>query len=136
MSDLFKRTAQLALQHIDSLLEGWYGKSLLREGEGYRTGDVTGEGYRSVSINAKTGAWFDHAGGASGGDLVSLNAARLGGVSQHESAIAILEELGEPLPEYHTKQVAPQPKGKINVQMPVPEQYRPSADTLARVAGA
>jgi hypothetical protein len=135
MSELFKKTAHLALQHIDSLLEGWYGKNLLREGEGYRTGDVTGEGYRSVSINARTGAWFDHAGGNKGGDLISLNAARLN-CSQHEAAISILEELGEPLPEYHAKQAAPQAKAKINVLMPVPENHRPSADTLSRVTGA
>lgn len=135
MSEFFKKTAQLALQHIDSLLEGWYGNNLLREGEGYRTGDVTGEGYRSVSVNGKTGAWFDHAGGAKGGDLISLNAARLS-CSQHEAAIAILEELGEPLPEYHTQPSAQQPKGKVNVMMPVPDQHRPAADTLRRVTGA
>ncbi len=70
----------------------WYPKAR-RYGWSLRIGNLAGDPGSSLWICLRTGAWKDHASGDSGGDLISLYAAREG-IGQREAKQRIAEDLG------------------------------------------
>lgn len=61
----------------------WYPKAK-RYGQSLRIGNLAGDPGSSLWIDLRSGAWKDHASGDSGGDLISLYAAREG-IGQNEA---------------------------------------------------
>ena len=90
----FAAIASAALARAPDLLPRWFPQGRLH-GREFRVGSLRGEPGRSLSVNVETGAWKDFNGDSSdsGGDLISLLAAR-DGVSQSTAAWRIADELG------------------------------------------
>ncbi len=90
----FKRIADAALHHADTLVQRWlpFGR---REGVEWSATNPKRDDSRrgSFKINLSTGAWGDFATGDRGGDLISL-AAFLFNIKQSEAARRIGEMLG------------------------------------------
>jgi hypothetical protein len=74
-SDIFKSANAAALS--SGLLQSLYPQAK-RQGDNLRLGNLAGDKGSSLWICLRTGAWKDHATGESGGDLISLCAAREG----------------------------------------------------------
>jgi phage/plasmid primase-like uncharacterized protein len=71
----------------------WY-PGAKRQGQSLRIGNLKGDAGSSLWVCLRSGAWKDHASGDSGGDLVSLYAAREG-ISQSEAKKRLAQTLGE-----------------------------------------
>jgi hypothetical protein len=91
MADLIRRVAEAALREADRLVAEWLPGGFVR-GPEWVCGDLQGGPGESLSVNRRTGLWADFAGGAKGGDLVSLYAA-IHGLRQFEAAKALAAEL-------------------------------------------
>jgi len=80
----FEALATHLLASGDILLQNWFpaGK---KQGREFMVGNLSGEPGESLSINLKTGKWSDFATGETGGDLISLYAAKHG-ISQGDAA--------------------------------------------------
>lgn len=95
----FSFIARHALAQSTSILQRLFPMGRL-EGHEYRVGDLNGNkpGKKgSLSININTGMWADFATGQSGGDLISLLAAR-DGMSQKDAAEEIADMIGSGKP--------------------------------------
>lgn len=108
----FKQLSQQLLQDLPNLCSEWFpaGK---RRGSEFKIGGLNGERGDSLSINLKTGIWKDFATGETGGDAISLYAAKHG-ISQGEAAKALGGNAT------HTLAVLPPPEEK--------EEWRPLND--------
>lgn len=90
----FEQINQRALS--SGLALSWY-PNAKRFGHSIRTGDIDGNQGMSFWIDLNTGAWKDHATGDSGGDLISLYAAREN-ISQGEAKKRLEDTLGDKMP--------------------------------------
>lgn len=88
----FDRINTAALSSSIGLLQEWFPAGRMR-GREFTIGSLQGEQGDSLSINVDTGKWADFATDERGGDLTSLNAARLR-VSQVDAARDLAEHLG------------------------------------------
>jgi|ERR1035437_728569 hypothetical protein len=90
----FKRIADAALQHADTIVRRWLPDGR-REGSEWVSTNPTRNDHRrgSFKVNLRTGAWSDFATGDRGGDLISL-ASYLHRISQVEAAKRVAEMLG------------------------------------------
>lgn len=73
--DDFRRLAADLLARADSLLPDWFPQGR-RQGREFVCGNLAGEAGDSLKVNTDTGRWSDFATGESGGDMVSLYAAK------------------------------------------------------------
>ncbi len=88
----FQQINDHALNCLETLCREWFPNGS-REGHEFKIGSLAGEPGRSLSINLRTGAWKDFAGGDGGSDPVSL----LAGVrscSMAEAAKELAARLG------------------------------------------
>lgn len=67
----FQQINDHAIPVLESLCREWF-PSGTREGHEFKIGSLSGEPGRSLSINLRTGAWKDFAGGDGGSDPISL----------------------------------------------------------------
>jgi putative DNA primase/helicase len=81
---IFDELNQRLLSNSRHLLETWFpnGKWVGKE---FRIGNLAGDPGQSLSVNHLNGLWCDYATGDSGGDLISLFAAKHG-LSQGKAA--------------------------------------------------
>lgn len=80
----FRELAQSLLISAEHYLNLWFPNGD-KKGSEYQVGSLQGEKGRSLSINIHTGVWKDFATGESGGDLISLYAAKKN-ISQIDAA--------------------------------------------------
>lgn len=93
---LYQLTNEAALIH--KLPQSWY-PNCKCYGDNLRIGNINGDAGESLSVSLETGAWMDHASGESGGDLISLYAAKKN-INQVEALKKIQEMLkGAPYAE-------------------------------------
>ena len=93
----FDAVAALALAHARYLLRHWFPAGRVH-GTEFKIGNIHGEPGRSLGVSLTEGLWLDFERPSHcGGDLVSLNAARLG-VSQADAARDVCVELGAEMP--------------------------------------
>lgn len=90
----FKRIADAALRHTDTLVRRWLPNGK-REGSEWVAINPTRSDSRlgSFKVNITTGRWADFATGDRGGDLISL-ASYLHRISQAEAAKRVSDMLG------------------------------------------
>jgi hypothetical protein len=90
----FKRIADTALNHTDTIVRRWLPDGR-REGREWVSLNPTRPDRRwgSFKVNLTSGRWSDFATGDGGGDLVSLGA-YLFKLSQAEAALRVAEMLG------------------------------------------
>ncbi|MEE9216374.1 MAG: hypothetical protein V3U32_02965 [Anaerolineales bacterium] len=88
----FGAVNRAALARYSDLLFEWFPSGHL-QGKEFRLGNLKGDPGKSLSINVSTGRWADFATGDSGGDPISLYAARFS-IEQNEAAQRLAEELG------------------------------------------
>ena len=93
--------------NIESLCHSWLAGGKIKGGQ-YRIGGIDGSIGSSMSINLRTGQWYDHATEDKGGDLISLYAA-INNLTQIESAKELQSELNiirMPKPSVKSKPLA------------------------------
>jgi hypothetical protein len=83
----FEGLAARLLSDSRSILESWFPAGKWR-GREFVVGNLSGDPGESLSINSASGLWKDFASGESGGDLISLHAARTG-MTQVEAAMEL-----------------------------------------------
>jgi len=90
----FKRIADAALGHVDSIVQRWLPNGK-REGQEWVAINPTRSDQRkgSFKVNLKSGRWSDFATGQRGGDLISL-AAYLHRLNQTDAAVRVAAMLG------------------------------------------
>jgi len=122
----FTGLAQRLLASAESLVPEWFPEGK-RQGAEWCVGSLAGEPGSSLKINLHTGRWADFATQESGGDLISLYAAKLG-VKQLEAARELNGDADRPLngAHYAAAPRAPEPpRAPETVDAPL---QRPPAD--------
>jgi hypothetical protein len=90
----FRRIADAALDHADTLLRRWLPDGRREGSEWVAINPTRADGRRgSFKVNTRTGRWGDFATGARGGDIPSL-AAYLFNLKNGEAALKVAEALG------------------------------------------
>lgn len=120
--------------------EQWYPTGR-RIGAEWCVGDVQGNPGASLKINTRTGKWKDWASAEPGGDLIQLNAARLG-KSPGEAARDLAQTLGMQAGDTPNPQPAAKPPEQYFLISPIPDTAPPAVlnpppyltDNLTRTA--
>jgi len=90
----FKRIADAALRHTDTLVRRWLSDGKREGPEWVALNPTRSDGRRgSFKVNIATGRWSDFATGDRGGDLIAL-AAYLHRLNQAEAAKRVADMLG------------------------------------------
>ena len=132
----FEKIKEVSAARTLDVLFAWFPEGKV-EGKEFRIGDVKGSPGKSLGVNVHTCVWSDFSSEHAGGDLISLNAARIGG-SQLDGAKDLAAMLGigggeavgietahKLPPVTKVKQESPGVEDTFEVQAKVPDRHPP-----------